>query len=168
MSVQTPEGHARWLTRVADLMLIGTMAALTLPPLAIALLGPTVDVVRGELITHWLVPIPYLYAVLAIRRAFAAYASGRGLPDALARACRHAGAGLAIGAAASAFGVPLLLRWLADPSHPMSRTWMVFDVAYMAIGVAGLAFILLGGLIERAAQAQARADALERELTEFV
>lgn len=160
--------HSRWLTRIADLMLAGTLAALVLPALVALRQAPAADVLRGELVVHWLVPLPYLFAVFAIRQAFAAYGRGGVLGPVMVRACQHAGAALAVGAAISAFGLPLLVRWLGTTRHAMSGTVMVFDVAYVAIGVVGLALVLLGGLIRRAIEVQARVDALEHELTEFV
>lgn len=160
--------HSRWLTRIADFMLAGTFAALLLPTLFLLTKSPAAEVLRGELVVHWLVPLPYLFAVFAIRQAFAAYASGGVLGQVMVKACRHAGGALAVGAGISAFGMPLLLRWFATSAHPMSRTVMVFDVAYVAIGVVGLALVLLGGLIRRAIDVQDRVHALEHELEEFV
>lgn len=160
--------HSRWLARIADFMLAGTVAALVLPTLFVLTRQSAADVLRGELVVHWLVPLPYLFAVFAIRQAFAAYARGGVLGPLMVRACRHAGGALAVGAGISAFGMPLLVRWFATGAHPMSRTLMVFDVAYVAIGVVGLALVLLGGLIKRAIDTQERAAALEHELTEFV
>ncbi|GHA86163.1 hypothetical protein GCM10007067_25270 [Lysobacter bugurensis] len=156
------------MTRVADFMLAGTVAALVLPTLFVLTQVPPAQVLRGELIVHWLAPVPYLVAVFAIRQAFAAYARGGVLGEVMVRACRNAGGALAIGAGISAFGVPLLVRWFATPAHPMSRTVMVFDVAYVAIGVVGLALVLLGGLIRRVIDVQERVHALGHELEEFV
>ncbi len=160
--------HSRWLTRIADFMLAGTVAALLLPTLFMLTEHPAAELLRGELVVHWLVPLPYLFAVFSIRQAFAAYARGGVLGQVMVRACRLAGWALAVGAAISAFGLPLLVRWFATTAHPMSRTVMVFDVAYVAIGVVGLALVLLGGLIRRAIETEERVHALEDELTEFL
>lgn len=160
--------HSRWLTRIADFMLFGTLAALVLPGLYVLTKVPAAEVFGGEFFVRLLTPVPNLYAVIAIRQAFAAYARGGVLGPVMVRACRHAGGALAVGAGVSAFGLPLLLGWLATTGHPMSGTVMVFDVAYVAVGVVGLALVLLGGLIRRAIGVEERMHALERELTEFV
>lgn len=167
MAMHSLQRHSRWLTRIADFMLAGTLAALLLPPLLVLTRYPASEVLHGELFVHWLVPLPYLYAVFAIRQAFAAYAAGGVLGQVMVRACRRAGAALAAGAGISAFGLPLLMRWWA-PSDGLARSYMVFDVAYMAIGVVGLALVLLAGLLRRAIDTQARMDVLERELEAFV
>ena len=86
--------HSRWLTRIADFMLAGTVAALVLPTLFVLTRQSAADVLRGELVAHWLVPLPYLFAVFAIRQAFAAYARGGVLGPLMVRACRHAGGAL--------------------------------------------------------------------------
>lgn len=160
--------HSRWLAHIADLMLAGTLAVLVVPPVVVLTRQPAADVLRGEGIAYSLATLPYLFALFAIRQGFAAYARGGLLEHAMAQACRRAGVSLAIGAAFSAFGMPVMLRWLASPRHPMSRTLMVFDPAYVAIGVVGLALWLLGGLLDRAIAERQRADLLARELTEFV
>ncbi|MFC0679367.1 DUF2975 domain-containing protein [Lysobacter korlensis] len=168
MDAQSLQQHSRWLTRIADFMLTGTVAALVLPTLFVLTKVPASQVFVGDLAVQWLVPLPYLFAVVAIRQAFAAYARGGVLGPLMVRACRRAGTALALGAGVSAFGVPLLVNWLARPAHPMWGTVMVFDVAYVAIGVVGLALVLLGGLIRRAIDVQERMHKLEHVLTEFV
>lgn len=160
--------HSRWLAHVADFMLLGTVAALTLPVLLALPRVPAADLIGGGLLEHWIVPLPHLYAVFAVRQAFAAYARGGVLGRVMTGACRRAGWALAVGAAVSAFGAPLLGRWLDSPRYPGSGTVMMFDTAYMATGVVGLALVLLAGLIERAVEAEARVQALEGELKEFV
>ncbi|MFP7721883.1 hypothetical protein [Lysobacter sp. A3-1-A15] len=160
--------HSHWLARIADGMLVGTVAVLVLPAMLAMTRAPAAAAVGLGALPYGLAAVPYLFAVLAIRQAFAAYARGGVLGRVMARACRRAGAALAIGAGFSAFGTPLMLRWLASPPHPMSRTLMVFDPAYVAVGVVGLALWLLGGLLDRAVAEQERMKALEIELTEFV
>ena len=168
--ISTPglQQHSRWLTRIADVMLVGTVAVLVLPALVALMRAPAAAVLGVQVLPHWLATLPYLFAVFAIRQGFAGYARGGVLGHVMARACRQAGSALVIGAGVSVFGMPLLVRWLAAPGNHLRGTLMVFDPAYVAIGVVGLALVLLGGLLERAVEAQERMQALERELTEFV
>jgi len=158
--------HGRWLSAVAGLMVLGLAAVVVLPTLAVIhRTDLTLDDVLGRgLWMQWLPTIPYLFAILAIRRGFAVFARGGAIGAAMGTACRRAGWALAIGAGFSAFGVPVLARAV----DTQSRTLMNFDPAYVAIGVVGLALVLLGGLLDRASAAQARVRSLEHELEEFV
>lgn len=158
--------HSRWLSYVAGLLFLGLAALIVLPTLAVlGRNGLRLDQVLGPgLWMQWLPTIPYLFALLAIRRGFAVFARGGPIGTAMGPACRRAGWALAVGAGVSAFGVPLLAR--AVDAHV--RTLMNFDPAYVAIGVVGLALVLLGGLLDRASSAEARVRSLEHELQEFV
>jgi hypothetical protein len=116
--------------------------------------------------------IPYLYAIWAISRAFAGFAKGGVFGESMASGCFRAGLALAIGATLSAVGVPNLLRTLAEagliePSSPRFSAVLIFDTAYLAVGVVGLALLLLGRLLSRAAELQSETAALRSELSEF-
>jgi hypothetical protein len=91
---------------------------------------------------------------------------------AIATGCTRAGIALAIGATFSAVGVPNIMRILyargliEKPPTPF-KSVLIFDTAYLAVGVVGLALVLLGRLLQRAAEIQSEAAAMRNELDEF-
>ncbi|MDZ4308084.1 hypothetical protein [Allopontixanthobacter sp.] len=114
----------------------------------------------------------YLYALWAIRSGFRDFARGGLLFPAIAAGCVRAGIAMAIGAALSSVGVPNLIRALADQGLIDSQSYrfqgyLIFDTAYLAAGVIGLAMMLLGRLLRHAAAIQEEASALRHELEEF-
>jgi hypothetical protein len=122
---------------------------------------------------NWLPAVFYLYALWAIGRAFGAFGRGGTIGAAMARGCRRAGVALALGGTASAVGVPnilgaLLRSGIIEGSRFGGGTVLVFDIAYLAVGVVGLALFLLGGLLDRAGRVAEEAQALRSELGEFV
>jgi hypothetical protein len=78
---------------------------------------------------------------------------------------------LALGAAGSAVGVPNVLRLIESgfpwPDGNAWRSVLIVDVAYLAVGVIGLALVLLSRLLDQAGRAQADAERLSAELGEF-
>jgi hypothetical protein len=158
--------HSLWLSRLTLFLFLATFAV----TVGLQLLGLIVAAFRGSApppamawgAVLW-VPVPcYLYALWAIRGVFLDFARGGTLGPAMAAGCIRAGWALAIGATLSAVGVPNLARLLGARS-----SYLVFDVAYLAVGVVGLALILLGRLLARAAEAQREAAALREELGGF-
>lgn len=158
--------RSRWLSTIAGVMFLGLVALVVLPLAAVMHRDDlTLDQVLGVRVwMQWLPTAAYLCALLAIRRGFAVFARGGAVGVAMGGACRRAGWALAIGAGLSAFGVPALARAF----DARSATLMHYDPAYAAIGVVGLALVLLGGLLDRASSAEARLRVLETELQEFV
>lgn len=168
--------HSLWLSRLT-LFLFCATALVILLPTGIGL----ATVARGEPVAPrilfvfvlWFPAFFYLFALWAIGRAFGGFARGGLFGTAMAKGCRGAGIALAFGAAASALGVPNAMRLLAQngliPGGPARRfaSFMIFDTAYLAVGVVGIALFLLGGLLERAAEVQQEAQALRTELGEF-
>ena len=158
--------HSLWLARLT-LFLFAATALVTVLPLAVwAVLGT----LRGEPIPPplaftallWL-PVPfYLYALWAIRGAFRSFALGGTFGPAIASGCTRAGFALAAGATLSALVVPNLMRLVHGRGG-----FLTFDVAYLAVGVVGLALILLGRLLARAAEVQSEAARLQEELGGF-
>ena len=121
---------------------------------------------------RWSPSILYLYSLWSIRQGFKDFAIGGVLGPAIAAGCFRAGIALALGASLSAVGVPnlariLIDRGLIDPSIGLFHGVLVFDTAYLAVGVVGLALMLLGRLLRRASEIQAEAAALRNELDEF-
>ena len=157
--------HSRWLSRLT-LFLLTVTALIVLLPTAIgfasAVQGRPVASHIAFVFVLWLPAFFYLYALGAIARAFGAFARGGVFGPAMAKGCRAAGVALALGGTASALVVPNLMRLLYG-----NGTILIFDTAYLAVGVVGIALFLLGGLIERAAELQQEAQDLRAELGEF-
>ena len=158
--------HSLWLSRLTLFLFLATFAV----TVGLQLVGLIISAVRGtappaamgSAALLWL-PVPfYLYALWAIRGVFRDFARGGTLGPAIASGCVHAGGALAIGATLSAVGVPNLARLIRG-----GGSFLMFDVAYLAVGVVGLALILLGRLLARAAEAQSEAAALREELGGF-
>jgi hypothetical protein len=163
-----------WLSRVTMALFAATTLVIVLPFLLG--LGRT-EWSTGNYLAYaaanWLPAAFYLYALWAIGRAFGAFGKGGTIGAAMARGCRRAGVALALGGTASAIGVPnilgaLLRSGIIEASRFGSETVLVFDVAYLAVGVVGLALFLLGGLLDRAGRVAEEAQALRSELGEFV
>ena len=168
--------HSRWLARLSLILLVAT-ALVILVPTILALFrvsargGDLTNLLGWSLVT-WSPTIFYLYALWAIRNAFSHFAAGGTFGPAIARGCTRAGIALAAGGTLSAVGVPNIYRLLqlqGDPGGPIQRigTILHFDTAYLAVGVVGLALILLGRLLARAAELQGEAARLRGELDEF-
>ena len=170
-----------WLSRVTMALLVATSLLILQPVLiGIAASGNGEGWQGGRLGAHlafsaavWLPSFFYLYSLWAIGRAFGAYGRGGSINDAMARGCRRAGLALALGAGASAIGVPLLLGFflrngIIVASRYGAGTVLIFDTAYLAVGVVGLALFLLGGLLDSVGRVEAEARALRAELGEFV
>jgi hypothetical protein len=149
--------HSLWLSRLTLFLLVATALVTVAPVLIGFALAPARGLPPALAFTAVLwMPVPfYLYALWAIRGAFRGFAAGGTFGPAIAAGCTRAGFALAIGGTLSAVGVPNVMRVL----HGQGSV-LVFDVAYLAVGVVGLAMILLGRLLSRAA-------AIEDELGGF-
>jgi hypothetical protein len=167
--------HSLWLSRLT-LFLFGATALVILIPITN---GFGTILQREAVAPHivfravfWVPTFIYLYALWAIGRSFGAFARGGLFGPAVAKGCRRAGVALAVGAGASAVGVPNAIRLLAQHGlvpEPLRRfgSVLIFDTAYLAVGVVGIALFLLGQLLERAAEVQQEAQDLRAELGEF-
>ena len=175
--VRRLRAQARGLSRLTLGLLAVTIAALLVPGLiglAVASQrGMALAPILGHTALIWSPAILYLYAIWALHRAFAVIGGGSLFADAIARGCSRAGLALACGAVLSAIVVPNALRLIHGPGGPGQGSPALLglvrpDLAYLAVGVVGLALLLLGRLLARAAAVQARSAALEDELGGFV
>ena len=174
--IQMLRRHSLWLARLT-LFLFSATALLIIVPTILGLIylsekGSPLTPVLIRAAVLWSPALFYLYALWAIRSAFHDFASGGVFGPAIAGGCTKAGYALAIGATLSAVGVPNVMRTLYEhglierpPS--MFRSVLIFDTAYLAVGVVGLALVLLGRLLQRAAEIQSEAAAIRNELNEF-
>ncbi|HEY0130667.1 MAG TPA: DUF2975 domain-containing protein [Allosphingosinicella sp.] len=167
--------HSLWLSRLTLFLFCATALVMLLPTLrGLAIAGPGEAVGRNILFMSviWFPGLFYLYALWAIGRSFGAFARGGVFGSAMATGCRRAGVALALGATSSAVGVPNAIRLLMQQGFFLDQgkrfgAVLIFDTAYLAVGVVGIALYLLGHLLERAAEVQQEAQDLRAELGEF-
>ena len=160
----------------ATLVFAGT-ALIAAGPLVAVMLRATVgaDVSMQEVNFGLLATLPslfFLWGVWCVRRVAGALAKGALFEPVVVTAVRDVGVALVAGAAAGAIVVPNLGRWgrmaglLPGHAHPFESLFY-FDTAYVAVGMVGLALMLLARLVKRAADERQRADTLKAELDEF-
>ena len=167
--------HSVWLARLTLFLFVATFSILVLTAIGIGTgggRGGQAGSVAWRLGIYWSPTLFYLYALWSIRRAFGAFGKGGVFGPAMAAGCTHAGWALAVGAGFSAVGVPNLMRalhaaGLIEGGLGRFGAVLQFDTAYLAVGVVGLALVLLGRLLGRAAELQSEAARLRAELGEF-
>ena len=96
----------------------------------------------------------YLWALWAVQRALADLAEGRLFHATVARALRHIGFGVLVGALLNVFAVTNLSRWIAG-GH---GSYLYFDLSSIVLGVVGAALVLLARLVDQARALQAELD----------
>lgn len=96
----------------------------------------------------------YLWALWAVQRALADLAAGRLFQATVARAMRHMGAGVLVGALLNVFVVTNLGRWISGGQG----SYLYFDLSGIVLGVVGAALILLARLVDQARALQAELD----------
>ena len=96
----------------------------------------------------------YLWALWAVQRALADLATGRLFNTAVARAMRHMGIGVLVGALLNVFVVINLSRMIVG-GH---GSYLYFDLSGIVLGVVGAALILLARLVDQARAVQAELD----------
>lgn len=175
-NVEVLRKQSLWLSRLT-LFLLSATALIIVVPTIYGLFyleenGFRLEPVLLRAAVVWSPSIFHLYALWAVRSAFRDFAIGGIFGPAIATGCTRAGVALAIGATLSAVGVPNLMRILhaqnlADRSPAESTGVLIFDTAYLAVGVVGLALVLLGRLLRRAVEIQSEAAAMRSELDEF-
>ncbi len=169
--------HSLWLSHLTLFLLVATILIIVVPTMiGLSMLsgrGISLEPVLLRAAVLWSPTLFYLYALWAIRQAFWTFANGGVFGPAIAGACTKAGVALSIGAGFSAFAAPTLMRLmgnagLLEPPPHMARAVLLFDTAYLAVGVVGLALVLMGRLLGHAADLQGEAAALRSELGEFI
>ncbi len=163
--------HSLWLSRLTLLLLGGAILIVGIHSFPFWN-GTPEPVVRPAVLLQLLPSAFYLYAPWAIRSGFRDFARGGLLFPAIAAGCIRAGIAMALGATLSSVGLPNLIRALGDLGMIDSQSYrfqgyLIFDTAYLAAGLIGLALVLLGRLLSRAAAIQEEASALRHELEEF-
>lgn len=98
--------------------------------------------------------IGYLWALWAVQRALADLAAGRLFHATVARAMRHIGVGVLVGALLNVFAVTNLARWISG-GH---GSYLYFDLSSIVLGVVGAALVLLARLVDQARALQAELD----------
>jgi hypothetical protein len=96
----------------------------------------------------------YLWALWAVQRALADLGAGRLFHPTVARAMRHIGIGVLVGALFNVFAVTNLSRWILGGQGG----YMYFDLSGIVLGVVGAALVLLAGLVDQARALQAELD----------
>ncbi len=159
------------------LVLVACTALLILLPTFISLAARGASGDARQALLRWCVVIGfpsvfYLYALWAFRAIFRGFAVNGVFGSSLSRGCSRAGVALALGATVSAVVAPNLLRLLGsdvgDGYLGAGPTLLRFDLAYLAVGAVGLALVLLGRLLARAAEAQQENARLRDELDGFL
>ena len=176
VDVELLRRQSRWFGRLTLILLVLTaLVAIAFTVMARAILagsnGPWTDLLAWLVLT-WSPTVFYLYALWTIRSAFVSFSAGGVFGPAIASGCTRAGAGLALGGTMSAVGVPNLYWLLGIPGRPGGPTQRIgsvlhFDTAYLAVGVIGIALILLGRLLARATELQTETARLRGELDEI-
>ena len=168
--------HSLWLSRLTLFLLVATALLIIVPTLygftQLERFGMRFWPVLIRALVLWSPTVFYLYSLWAIRGGFQSFAAGGVFGPAIAAGCTRAGVALAIGATLSAVGLPNMMNVLRNAGlleglGPSFSGVLIFDTAYLAVGVVGLALILLGRLLARAAEIQADAARMQDELGGF-
>ena len=104
-------------------------------------------------VVRFLPGLGYLWALWAVQRALADLAAGRLFHATVARAMRHIGVGVLVGALLNVFAVTNLAR--ISGGH---GSYLYFDLSSIVLGVVGAALVLLARLVDQARALQAELD----------
>jgi hypothetical protein len=96
----------------------------------------------------------YLWALWSAQRALGDLAAGRTFHPTVARAMRHIGIGVLVGALLQVFAVTNLLREVFGGRG----SYLYFDLSAIVLGVVGAALFLLARLVDRGRALQAELD----------
>lgn len=148
--------HCRWL-RAATLLVFAGLALL-LGLGASTLPWPRQAAGNGNEALLMLVRVSpglgYLWALWAVQRALGDLAAGRLFHAAVARAIRHIGVGVLVGALLSVFAITNLSRLIEGGRGGLAY----FDLSGIVLGVVGAALVLLARVVDSARALQAELD----------
>ncbi len=149
--------QCRWL-RAATLLVFAGLALL------LCLGASTIPWVRGAdamagnqpllMLVRLLPGLGYLWALWAVQRALGDLAAGRLFHAAVARAIRHIGIGVLVGALLSVFAITNLSRLIVGGQGGLAY----FDLSGIVLGVVGAALVLLARVVDSARALQAELD----------
>ena len=105
-------------------------------------------------VVQFLPGLGYLWALWAVQRALGDLSAGRLFHPTVARAMRHIGIGVLVGALLNVFAVTNVSRWIAG-GH---GGYLYFDLSGIVLGVVGAALVLLARLVDQARALQAELD----------
>ena len=105
-------------------------------------------------VVSFLPGIGYLWALWAVQRALGDLAAGRLFHAAVARAIRHIGVGVLVGALLSVFAITNLTRLIEGGKGGLAY----LDLSGIVLGVVGAALVLLARVVDSARALQAELD----------
>lgn len=154
MTIEALRQRGRWLRRITTLVFAALALGLTLDA---AMTMRSADPAAALLfMLAFRAPVPfYLVALWMIRLAFGQVARGVLFDEVMSQLLGRLGVWLALGAAATVFATPNLLRLLYGPRH---GAFASFDPAAITLGVVGLMLAILARLLARAAAMRAELD----------
>ena len=148
------------LLRIGALVVFAGLCALQLLSLSVLVLGAWLRPGQIPAEQAWVMLVDalpvfgYLWALWAVQRALRDLAGGQLFQATVARAMRHMGLGVLIGALLNVFAVTNLSRWIAG-GH---GGYLYFDLSGIVLGVVGAALVLLSQLVDRARALQTELD----------
>ena len=148
--------QCRWLRAATLLVLAGLLLLLALGASGLPWLPSNADAGSRDwlLLVRMLPGLGYLWALWAVQRALGDLAAGRLFHATVARAIRHIGLGVLIGALLNVFAVTNLSRLIAG-GH---GNYAYFDLSGIVLGVVGAALVLLARVVDQARALQAELD----------
>lgn len=157
-------------TVLMGLIIVGAFIA----TMASAFLAPAADQPELQVLyaVYWFPTLFYLWALIAIRRTFRDIGAGALFGPAVARGLRQVGWALLTGGIVNLIIIRIIQNSYLPRGFSTGETHLFrginFDPAYVMLILIGLALLLLGQLIQAAADETARAKRLETELGEFL
>ena len=168
-AIRRRSGHFATATAaLAALMALAVAISIARTLAAPAQDQPELSILHG---IYWMPTFFYLWAALAIRRTFSDVAKGAIFAPAVATGLRRVGWALILGGALNS----ITIRIVQSASLPRGFSFgdayafrgTKVDAAYFTLVIVGLALLLLGRVLQAAAELQQRSERLQAELDEF-